>query len=455
MRVPKLERQLGMEVYASKTPGIEGRIRLFPEDFVVEEILKDGSCAAVSALETPTPTPAGEGKHLVCLLIKRDWDNLLAVKRIAKLLGISPKRVHIAGIKDARALTAQHVSIKDVSPKRVLRLKLKDVALRPLRYSKERISAFQLYGNRFTVVIRKIPHSSAEAARRIQSIRQELETLGGMPNFFGHQRFGTVRPITHLVGKALAQGDVERAVMIYLAEASRFEHPGAREAREQLREKRDFQEALRRFPRHLRFEVSMLRQLAQKPEDYMGAFRKLPSRLRRLFLQAYQSYLFNRFLSERVRRGLPLDEPQVGDYVVILDGHGLPTERGLRVESKNLGDVQRAVRSGKMRVAIPLVGYRQPPSAGVQGEIEEEILGKEGVTPQSFYVASMPELGAPGSLRTASTPIMDLSLNKPGEDKENPSKRKVRCSFTLLRGCYATVFLRELMKPRNILEAGF
>jgi len=445
-----------MEVYASKTPGIGGKIRVLPEDFVVEEILRDGSHAAVSTSETSQETVLpGKGKHLVCVLVKRNWDNLLVVKRIARLLGVSPRRVRIAGIKDAKAVTAQHVSMRDVSLRRVLRLRLKDVALRPLRYSREKLSAAHLYGNRFAVTIRNISLGSLEVAERIQSVWKELSALGGMPNFFGHQRFGTVRPITHLVGKALAQGKTEEAAMIFLAEPSLFEHPKAREAREQLWEKRDFSQALQRFPRYLRFEISMLRHLVQRPSDFVGAFRKLPLRLRRLFLQAYQSYLFNKFLSERIRREIPLDEPQIGDYVAILDERGLPTGHGLRADLKNLEEVREAVRKGRMRVAIPLVGYGQPPSEGVQGEIENKILEREGVDPKNFGVASMPEAGAPGGLRTALAPVLNFSFDEPSSDRENPSKLRVNCHFTLLKGCYATVFLRELMKPRDVLEAGF
>jgi len=456
LRVPELEVQLGMEVYASKAQGIGGKIRKRIEDFVVEEILRNGSCASISEVETPPKRRlTGKGKHTVCLLIKRNWDNLLLVKRIARLLGVSPRRVHIAGIKDTRAVTAQHVSIRDLPPKRIFKLSLKDAVLYPLCYSKTKISVNQLYGNRFTITIQDVPCESFEITKRIQKVWQELSVLGGMPNFFGHQRFGTVRPITHLVGKALTQGKLEEAAMIFLAQPSLFEHPKARRAREQLQKNGDFSEALRNFPRHLKFEVLMLRHLAQKPNDFIGAFRKLPLRLRRLFVQAYQSYLFNRFLSERIRRGISLRDPQIGDYLVFLDEHGLPVRHGLIADFENLEEVQEAVKKGKMRVAIPLVGYRQPPSRGIQGEIERRILREEKVDPEDFNVASMSEVGAPGGLRTALAPIINFEFDEPSSDEENPLKGKVRCRFTLLRGCYATVFLREIMKPQNVLEAGF
>jgi tRNA(Glu) U13 pseudouridine synthase TruD len=67
----------------------------------------------------------------------------------------------------------------------------------------------------------------------------------------------------------------------------------------------------------------------------------------------------------------------------------------------------------------------------------------------------MPEITARGELRTAITPLNNFSLNEISEDSANPSKHKVKVSFTLYRGSYATILLRELVKPRNPIKAGF
>ena len=133
---------------------------------------------------------------------------------------------------------------------------------------------------------------------------QELEALGGIPNFFGHQRFGTTRPITHLVGKALVRGDFEEAAMLFLAKPSVHEHPASRQARQELQSTKNFKQALENFPKQLRFERLMLNHLADNPDDFVGAFQRLPVKLQELFVQAHQSYLFNRFLSERIKHGL-------------------------------------------------------------------------------------------------------------------------------------------------------
>jgi len=451
--IPRLERMLGIEAYISQSLGIGGRIRQFTGDFVVEEVLMDGSKAQVSSTEILQPV--GGGRYLICVLVKQDWDTFLAIKKVARRLGISPKRIQIAGIKDAKAFTAQHISIRGVTPERVSRVRIKDITLHPLKFSDERVYSQLLLGNQFHITIRTISHSSSVIEKRVKNIQNELSSLGGVPNFFGHQRFGTVRPITHLIGKLLTRRDLERAALTFLAKPSPYEHPESREARQQLQDTQDFVEALRCFPKHLRYERLMLVHLAKQSKDFIGAFRKLPSKLRRLFVHAYQSFLFNKFLSQRLKREVGFNEAQVGDYVVHLDRHGLPTMEFEQATAQSLSNVKKALKKGKMQVAIPLIGFKQYPSEGVQGEIERGILEDENVVSRNFYIPSMPETSAPGRLRTVLAPITDLSVEEASRDSASSSKRKIRLSFTLHRGSYATVLLREFMKPRNLIKAGF
>jgi tRNA pseudouridine13 synthase len=199
----------------------------------------------------------------------------------------------------------------------------------------------------------------------------------------------------------------------------------------------------------------MLRHLARYPTDYVGAFRTLPRRLRKLFVQGYQSYLFNRFLSERIRRGIPLDEPQIGDYTIRLDENGFPTEEYDQATETNIQAIAQSVKEGKLCVAAPLVGPDLPPSKGVQGEIEQMILEAENVTPEKFKIAFMPEATAEGRVRAILDPVWNLVQEEASEDKENEGKQMMKLGFTLNRGSYATVVLREFMKPQNLIQAGY
>jgi tRNA(Glu) U13 pseudouridine synthase TruD len=58
-------------------------------------------------------------------------------------------------------------------------------------------------------------------------------------------------------------------------------------------------------------------------------------------------------------------------------------------------------------------------------------------------------------MRVALAPIIDLSVGELSEDEENAGKKMVSLSFMLRKGSYATVVLREFMKPKDPVEAGF
>ena len=458
MLVPKLERLIGIEVYATQCLGIGGIIRQFVDDFVVEEVLVDGSKAEInqSAERQVLGSSPVKNRFLLCVLVKRNWDMFQALRLIAEQLGINARCIQIAGIKDAKAVTGQHITVEGVTAEQIQKVQVKDIKIRPIGYFRSKLSSYFLFGNNFHITIRAISHSKSAIEKRITKTIEELKLIGGVPNFFGHQRFGTTRPITHLVGKAITKGNFRKAVMLFLAKPSPHEHPESRQARKQLHATQDFKQALKNFPKQLSYERLMLRHLAKKPDDYVGAFRRLPIKLRELFPQAYQSYLFNKFLSRRITRGLPLVRAEVGDYVVNVERSGLPMLTMHKIAGvEALTEINKAIEAGKMRLAIPLIGFKQRTSLGVQGDIEKQILEEEGISQEDFKISVMPEITARGELRTALTPLNNFSLNEVSEDSANPSKHKAEVSFALYRGSYATIFLRELMKPRNPIKAGF
>jgi tRNA pseudouridine13 synthase len=200
----------------------------------------------------------------------------------------------------------------------------------------------------------------------------------------------------------------------------------------------------------------MLHYLTENPTDFTGAFRQLPFKLQMLFVQAYQSYLFNRFLSERLCMGFSLNTAEVGDYVVGVERSGLPmTKTGKIVTASSVSENNASIKAGKMRVALPLVGFGQRLSEGEMGRAEANILEEEGVPLASFRVQQMPRISGKGGLRPVVSPIRDFKLENVSDDKESPMLRQAKMSFMLLRGSYATMLLREVMKPKKLIAAGF
>ena len=427
MKVPALDREIGIEVYATKTRGIGGRIRHVPDDFKVGEILNDGSKAQI---EPQSPNKISErGRYLLCGLVKRNLDTILAVQEIAEKLRIDPERIQIAGIKDARALTAQHITISRMLPQEVTRTEFASLRLYPIRFSNEKMNSSLLFGNHFSITIRNITQSSRLIHERTERVVKELAGLGGCPNFFGHQRFGTIRPITHLVGKHILLGEWKEAALTFLAKPSPHEHPESRQVRERLWSTQNYKEALQDFPFKLLYERRMLNHLARRSGDFIGAFHRLPQKLCQLFVQAYQSYLFNRFLSHRIQKHLSLRETGAGEYTI------------------RIGD--------EKLLALPLIGYRQSLSAGGQSEIEKQILDMECVQPERFRIHGMEKISSSGGLRSALTPLIAFQTAKSMQDSSSPEKRMTSLEFDLRKGSYATVVLRELMKPEDSAAAGF
>ena len=397
IKPPQLEIDLGMEVYKSKAPGIGGTLKQVPEDFRVEEITPEGIILEIDKDTVGGNCQRGENNRSLHLTMQKyNWDTMRAVKEIAKELHVSYKRVGFAGTKDKKAVTTQRLSIWDAKIEDAQRICVQDIILRDFSYKDDSIGLGGLYGNRFTVVIRDLDGPLGDIRERIIGMIAELH--GQAPAFFGIQRFGSVRPITHLVGREILRGDIRAAVMTYLAKDFPAEDNGIRKMRIALAESGDIRRALREFPRHLAYETAMLNHLVNRPDDYAGAIRRMPKNLSKMFIHAYQGYVFNRAMSEYMRRGIPVER-------------------------------------------LPLVGFRTEVD-----EVTANILEREGVATEHFRIGQMPELSSKGEYRDCYAPVEGLEVTGVSEDDFHSGKSKATIRFTLRKGNYATVLLREIMK---------
>jgi tRNA pseudouridine13 synthase len=251
------------------------------------------------------------------------------------------------------------------------------------------------------------------------------------------QRFGDTRPITHKVGEALVRGGIEEAVFIYLAMPFSGELQRTREVRQELWENRDVAGALKRYPEYLRYEVAMLNYLISHPGDYAGSFGVLSPNLRRLFVHAYQSYIFNKILSRRISAGLGLNRPSPGDVVCFAKDNLPDMGRLQAVTEENLEAVNRLIERGRAFVTLPLIGFETLLSKGAEGEIEQAVLREEKVDMDDFRIPINPDLGSRGARRTAILKVSPLVSVREGY---------AELEFFLPAGSYATVVLREYMK---------
>jgi tRNA pseudouridine13 synthase len=409
-----LEQFLGMHFYASDTEGIGGMLRSTAEDFLVEEM--------------PLPPGRGTGPYLICRLTKKNWEHQHAVKEIAKRLGISHRRIGWAGTKDRRAVTTQLISIYKATPESVENIRLKDITLEVVRQQNTQLSLGDLEGNRFDIVIRE-----CSAPDLNETVRQILkEVAQGIPNYYGLQRFGGVRPVTHRVGECILAGDYEQAVLTYIGQAFPLEQENIRNVRTLFLKTRDPQTALREFPVAMSYERAMLQHLCNHPQDYAGALLNLPPKLLSMLVSAFQSYLFNEALSRRLENGFSFFDPQPGDRLMFANG------RADIVTAENAPTAARHISRGRCSIAIFMPG-KEPYSPHSDSErymktlMEERGIGAEQFRKASGFVKTKFE-GAlrPIALRTAIGAVVEDT--------------RVRLQFTLPPGHYATTVAREFMK---------
>jgi tRNA pseudouridine13 synthase len=449
-----LERATGVEWFVSDAEGVGGRLRERPADFQVREL---------EAFDVaPVDADPGSYAHLVCRVTLRGWDTNDFAARLANAIGMSRERVSWAGTKDKRAVTTQLFSLQGVDPEAVPTVRDADVEVvgragRPIFFG-------DLAGNAFEVIVRAPDRPDAA-----ETVRDELAAFAvagdpddmtddvdapndtvAVPNWFGVQRFGSMRPVTHKVGLDIVRGDWEEAVLTYVASSSEREPEDTREARTYVEQTRDFTGALDRLPNRLRYERAMCHELDgvedPDPADYRRALEAVPTNLQRLFVNAAQSYLFNRMLSERLRRGLPLGRPVVGDVVAFADrdapeGLTLPdTDRLQSVTDRRVENVARHCERGRAFVTAPLVGTDTDLAGGEQGEIERSVLSAVDLSPADFSLPG--EFGSTGT-RRATLVRTDLELTRPADDRK---ENALALSFSLPRGSYATALLREFLK---------
>lgn len=428
---PEEELRLGLGFYASTTGGVGGRIKEEPESFRVREISL-----------YPLPDPAGP--FAVLKVRSRNWEQHELSQRIAQRLGLGPSAIAWAGTKDRRAIAERLASYRGPLPP--AELGIPGVELLEAYPARDGLVLGHHFGNAFEIRLSE----ATEGAERIPAIVGELRAFGGVPNLFGPQRFGEVRPVTHRVGESLVRGDPAEAVERYLAEPAGGVDARGDDARRAYAAHHDPVRALREFPPEFRFERQILDHLA-RGQTPARALRALSRELRTLFVHAYQSLLFNRILTERIVEGLPIGAPVAGDVVLRVARDGtVPGRMPVPVSPDNLAEVRDAVARGRAAVAAPLVGFSTPPGVGRPGAIVDRLLREDGIDRAAFRTPATPDLASAGTYRAMCLSLPPITWEREEVDRSGPEASGAGDAwwfrFALPKGAYATVLLREFRK---------
>ena len=428
-----VERAVGIEHYVSEGAGVGGRLRDRPGDFRVRE--REAFDVDLRGVDADP----GSYPHLVFRATLAGWDTNDFAAALSDELGVSRERVSWAGTKDKHAVTTQLFSVRLKASELPA---LGDADVEVLGRAGRPVLFGDLAGNEFKIVVRDAerPEDAKEVAEELRAFAADGDGRGdevAVPNWFGQQRFGSRRPITHRVGLDIVAGDWESAAVRYVCEASEREPERTRRAREEIGETRDWEAAVGRLPGHLRYEraiASRLAESADDPADYRAALERLPVNLQSMFVNAAQSYAFNLMCSARLERGLPFDRPVAGDVVCFTDDDGLPDpDRTQVVDEGRIKTVARHCERGRAFVAAPLVGTDTEFGGGEPEDTARGVLDDLGIEPADFALPG--EFDSRGTRRAVQV-TTDLKLG------EEP----LTLSFSLPKGSYATALAREFLK---------
>ena len=417
---------LNADTYVTKEEGIGGTIRNRYEDFYVEEI--------------PQITPSGEGPNVWIWIEKVGRTTLDVLLDISRDLHISRKRMGFAGMKDKKAITRQWICISNMDSEKqfneVLDLKesIHNTEFLQVVRGQKKLRMGQLNGNKFKILIKNIENEDIEKSSEVaNNVLKKLEKTG-VPNYYGWQRFGKPRTNTHLVGKALLANDLKETVRLYIGNPYEEENEDVKIARS-LYDEGNIEKSYELMGKGLRYERMMLREIVKdkkkgKIDDktYKKAIYSLPKPLQRMFVHAYQSYLFNKAVSKRVAMGI--DKHIEGDIVIDSEEH--------LVHGKTSEELQKMISSFEANPTSPLYGTKVPLATGDIGKMEEEVLLGENLKKEDFECPKMPKLGSHGLRRSMRFKVWD--------SKAIATEEGVLTEFSISKGSYATAVLREIMK---------
>jgi len=393
--------------------GIGGTIKTCEEDFLVEEL--------------PLYTPCESGTHIYAQIEKKGISTMDALAKIANVLQITRREIGYAGLKDARAVTRQWISIEHINPERLLSLHIPDIKIIQIARHGNKIKLGHLAGNRFVIRLREVNLPLKQAAEVTENVMSVL-IRRGVPGYFGVQRFG-YRSDTHLLGEAVAKGKINEFVDLFLGRPKEEDSATLLAARA-FYEKGDYKKAYDAWPYPFADQRRALKTLITSKSSKEKAYKRIDKHLKSFFVSAYQSDLFNQVLAARM--------PDIDKLLVGEMAYKHINGACFRVEDAMLE--QPRCDAFEISPTGPLLGFRMTRLIGPAGDIENPVLDLAGLENRDFR--QMRQYDAKGGRRPLRFQPHHTMVTT-GQDKLGPY---IELQFELDSGCYATSLIREISK---------
>jgi TruD family tRNA pseudouridine synthase len=275
-------------------------IKESPSDFIVEEVDQSGTTHTIQKENDFELKDDPQGKTIYATLVKENVNTLDAISIIAKMLKIDTSNITYAGLKDKDAITSQCIAIRNTTTGAVKSLTSNEFFLKNIYIGKGVLHPGSLTGNTFTITLRgDVTDSDFEQVQKnVQTIEEE-----GFYNFFYLQRFGVPRLCNFVWAIEILKGNFEKACVDYLLRQTDYEFQFVKNIRKNIKQfvnDGDWLKVLyflEMFPLAFQTEISLVRHLTQKPNDFKGAFLQIRDQVQ-LWTYGLASLLFNTKLSE-------------------------------------------------------------------------------------------------------------------------------------------------------------
>jgi len=377
------------------------------DDFVVDEIPLYESC--------------GKGEHLYLRIRKSNMSHDEMVRQIAKEFGVSKRDVGLAGRKDLKAVTSQMVSIYLPTSTTDIPDAIGTIDVLESSWHTNKLRLGHLSGNRFSIRLREID------AKYFESISKRFHQLVkfGLPNAFGTQRFGNYGN-NHTLGLTLLLEDWEGLIHELLH---------GEERHHQFALNGDFKRAFDAWPFGQPAERNVLEALSHGKTPQQ-ACKTISKQLRVLWINAFQSSVFNEVLRQR-----EVD----GTWNTILAGELVWNhEGGGRTFIATTNDIeclefQERIASLFISPSGPLWGAKMRMPEGPVLALESSVLDSFGVDTEEL--ASMKKM-AKGTRRPLRVPVANQEISNDSDE----AGEYIELKFDLPAGSYATVVIDQLLR---------
>lgn len=384
------------------------KVKSRPDDFQVEEL--------------PTVRPQNSGRFRFYRLSKQELGTPEALELIRRRWNLPESSISHGGLKDKHAQTVQYLTITngpDTS------LQESNFLLEPIGSLNAPYGPQGFRGNRFTIRLRDLPRAKADQIRdSLQATVRE-----GVPNYFDDQRFGSVGKSQEFIIHAWMKENYERAFWLAVADPYPFDRPSVRREKDILnsnwtdwsRIKAELDKGNTR---------SVITYLCDHPTDYRGAFVRLRRDMRRIWVSAFQSQLFNDVLGQLIRQNL--EPAQLWNVAFKTD---------VKPIWHDLSDEQ-VKHFSSLELPLPCGRNRLPEQPDLLAAINH-VMEKWELQWHSLRIKKMDDVFFGKGGRAASLkPTVGNCTIQP--DDLNEGRRMARMVFELPRGSYATLVIKRI-----------